>query len=915
MSLVEDYFQLQKKYESKYGTNTIVLLEKGSFYEVYGIDNDLEQSGQASNVSQVLNIQLTKANKKIEANNVHNPLMTGFPTISFKKNLKVLLEAGYTVVTYDQQELPTIRKVTNIYSAGTYIDEQINNSSNYICCIFLEYNINYSVGISFIELSTGTSNLYEYNLNDKTLLFENINRIVESYNPKEFLIVPCGIELFEIKHEINTKNKLIHSVQEIESEFRNINYQNDFLQKIYKLDTILTPLEEFNLERYKYASLSLVYLFQFCFEHNENVLNYVQDPILNTDEGKLILHNNAIYQLNIESYYNQSKNSISSLFDVVNNTSTPMGKRLLKSVLLNPITDIDELTRQYKDIENMKNSIDWYENQLKSIIDIERYHRKMSLKKLQPYEFVNLQSSYESINTILSQKHSSENYTSTFKIFFDKYLSMFNLSQMKSFTISDISENIFNEGTFTDIDDIQNNISNYKNKLENECKKLSNLINNKENIIKLEQSSKQGYYIYSTNNRCEQLQKIVKDEYSFKKESKTKCYITSDKINTWIDKLIKYQNKLKPIVTEKYVNLLIEFYEEFSEMFIYVSNLIAKIDVIKSKTKTAEKYNYCQPCIINSESSYINAKSMRHPIIECLDTDYDYVPNDVQLDNDNCGILLYGVNGSGKSCYSKAVGLCIVLAQSGHYVPCTEFFYSPFSKLYTRISGDDNIFKGQSSFFVEMGELKSIINYSDKKSIVIGDEVCKGTEDVSAVAIVGTTINHLLQNNTKFIFATHLHKLPSISILKNVKSLNIKHIAVEFTDTTIFTRKLKNGSGDLLYGLEIAHHILKNESFHNQAFKLRNELLNKSTRLMADKKSKYNSNLYVDHCQICNSTDKLEAHHIVFQSKNSTQKHRKSNLVVLCNQHHEEVHSKKLIIYGWKKTTEGKMLDYIYCSQ
>jgi len=301
---------------------------------------------------------------------------------------------------------------------------------------------------------------------------------------------------------------------------------------------------------------------------------------------------------------------------------------------------------------------------------------------------------------------------------------------------------------------------------------------------------------------------------------------------------------------------------------------------------------------------------MRHAIIECLDTDCDYVPNDITIDNENTGILLYGVNGSGKSCYSKAIGLCIVLAQSGHYVPCSSFNYSPFTKLYTRITGDDNIFKGHSSFFVEMSELKSILNYADSKSIVIGDEVCKGTEDVSAVAIVGTTIKHLIENQTKFIFATHLHKLPYISLLKGESRLKIKHITVEFDESTIFTRKLKDGTGDLLYGLEIAHSILRNESFHKRAFSLRNELLNKSSKLVADKKSKYNGQLYINHCQICGDKDDLEAHHIIFQSKSKIRKDRKSNLVVLCSTHHDKVHSNNLIVEGWRSTTDGKMLKY-----
>ena len=439
---------------------------------------------------------------------------------------------------------------------------------------------------------------------------------------------------------------------------------------------------------------------------------------------------------------------------------------------------------------------------------------------------------------------------------------------------------------------------------------MSNIINNKEVVFKIEYTCKNGYCIYSTQNRCDQLQKSVKDKYFFKKESKSKVCVSSDKINLCIENLTKYQTLIKPVLVEKYNNVLEKLSKKYYNVLKTIGNIISNIDIIKSKTKTSYLYNYCKPQIEECNGSYIKATNMRHAIIECLDTDCDYVPNDVNIDHNNCGILLYGVNGSGKSCYSKAIGLCVVLAQSGHYVPCDSFIYYPFTKLYTRITGDDNIFRGQSSFFVEMTELKSILNYADERSIVIGDEVCKGTEDISAVAIVGTTIKDLINKQTKFIFATHLHRLPQISILKDETKLKIKHITVEFDDCTIFTRKIKDGTGDILYGLEIAHSILQNEEFHHKAFNLRNELLNKSSKLIADKKSKYNSKLYIDHCQICGTRDDLEAHHIVFQSTSKVRKDRKSNLVVLCDQHHNHVHNGQINVQGWTSTTEGKMLKY-----
>lgn len=911
MTLNEEYFNLQDKYEKEYGEKTIVFLEKGMFYEIYGIDNSKEKRGQAYIVSQLLNIQLTKANKKIETNDINNPLMTGFPVLSLKKNIKILLENGYTIVTFDQEKKCTSqRKVSNIYSPSTYIEEHISSNSNYLCSMYLELNDGiYSCGLSFIDLSTGHTCIYENITKDRTLFFEDINRVIERYNANEYTVITINIDKNFIKKEINANNKLIHFNNNYTLEITKSNYQNEVLNKIYKYDNLVSLIEEFDLEKMIIGTASFINILQFCYEHNESILNNIQTPVIIQDEAKCILHNNALYQLNICSNQRKEK-GITCLFDVVNNTSTPMGRRLLREKILNPITNIENIQDNYDKIEIMIPNINWYENELKNILDIERYHRKLCIQKISLFELSNLQTSYNHINVILNQKYKSHNVTKEFEEYYKYYLETYKLCIMRTCNLNDLQENIFNDNIFPEIDLIQKNINQLVNNFEKEGKYLSNLLNQKENIIKFEYSSK-GYLFYSTLNRCEQLGKIVKDLYSFRKESKTKCCISSNKINKWIDELSKNQNALQPLIESFYFKTLEHITLKYKNMFLELNKIIANLDVIKSQAKTAIEHNYCKPYVYESDDGNIEAKEMRHAIIECLDHDCDYIPNDVSLNDVNHGILLYGVNGSGKSCYSKSIGLCIVLAQSGHYVPCTKFSYSPFTKLYTRITGDDNIFRGHSSFFVEMSELKSIINYADSKSIVIGDEVCKGTEDISAVSIVGTTIKHLLNNKTKFIFATHLHKLPNISILKDEKRLSINHIEIEFDETTIFTRKLKNGIGDLLYGLEIAHSILKNEQFHSDAFHLRNELLNKSSKIIADKKSKYNGNVYVNHCLICGKTDNLETHHIIFQSQSTIKKHRKSNLVVLCTEDHDRIHNGKITVIGWIKTTEGKMLKYI----
>ena len=211
---------------------------------------------------------------------------------------------------------------------------------------------------------------------------------------------------------------------------------------------------------------------------------------------------------------------------------------------------------------------------------------------------------------------------------------------------------------------------------------------------------------------------------------------------------------------------------------------------------------------------------MRHPIIERIQTDIEYISNDICLGKKNeetlNGMLLYGCNAVGKSSLMKAVGLNIIMAQTGMFVSSSEFRYSPFNYIFTRISDNDNIFKGQSSFAVEMSELRSILNRSDKNSIVLGDELCSGTESVSAQSIFAASVIKLAKKNINFVFATHLHELYKMSDIKeldNVKSYHLKVIFEEETKKLIYDRKLEEGNGPTIYGLEVCKAMVRSGIF------------------------------------------------------------------------------------------------------
>ena len=341
-------------------------------------------------------------------------------------------------------------------------------------------------------------------------------------------------------------------------------------------------------------------------------------------------------------------------------------------------------------------------------------------------------------------------------------------------------------------------------------------------------------------------------------------------------------------------------------MFEIINNFITNIDYINSCAKLAVKYNYVRPKLVENKYGYIKADKLRHPIIERI-IDHEYIPHDIEIgNNDLKGILLYGLNASGKSCLMKTIGLSVIMAQAGLFVPATNFTFTPYTSLYTRITGEDNMFKGLSSFSLEMMEINAILKRANRTTLVIGDEVCRGTEHISGNAIVATTILKLVEKKATFIFATHLHELINLTDIKKLTNVKAYHLAVRHDvekDMLIYDRQLQPGSGEQIYGIIVAKYIIHDRDFIDMANKIKNELMNTSESIIPNKQSRYNKEVYVSECYICKKTEELETHHIKHQKdchkgfsieKPHIKKNQVSNLVVLCDNCHDDVHSNKI---------------------
>lgn len=1031
-SILDEYLSTYKKYEEKYGKGrAIPIMQVGSFFELYATNSegpDLEK------IASLLNVVCTRKDKSVKQISKSNPLLVGFPTQALHKFLGILMNHGYTVIVIEQVTKPPNPKrgITGIYSPGTAIEHVNSSDSNNIICIYIEYEQQLNgkslpcCGLSSIDLTTGKSQIYEVcsTSDDANYALDEAYRFILATNPKEIVLY------FKPTTKLNqinmSEDKLVEYLELPENKLfkKGIplahtlkpNYKNEVLGKAFtNLST--TPLEELELAMLSYASASFVFLINYAYDHNINIINNISFPEHFVNDKYLILGNDAVRQLNIleTDYLDVPNKKIRSVFDVVDNTHTALGRRYLKNRLSYPLVAEKELNRCYDDIEFVleQNTYLIIQTFLREICDIERLERKMSLLLLQPSEMADFINSYKSVSCIFDQllekitkpiKNKKQNKTKQLKLskfskqpkesinistetsnetsnettnettienklikntmlpknkfikqleqFLEQTSKIFNLDELKIQNLSDIKKSFFAEGICKEADEIEKKINFGVNFMTNLSKVLSELISDK---VYLKKNDRDGYYFQLTKPRAAILKKkletnpIINVEgyefdskhLEFKNETKNAIKINLSSVEDKSDEIEGFKNKLYEIVITAYKNQLTLMYSEYHELFNEINNFVSYIDFITSNAKAAKEYNYVRPNIkkqaysgqtdsennsqTNQAHSYINTKDLRHPIIERI-IDHEYIPHDVSLGTEMKGMLIYGLNSAGKSSLMKAVGISLIMAQSGMFVPAKEYNFYPYKSCFTRITGNDNIFKGLSSFALEMTELGSILSRSGPNTLVIGDEICRGTEHVSGNSIVATSIIHLANSETSFIFATHLHELATIPEVKELENVKMFHIGVSYdekTDTIIYNRKLLEGTGEPIYGITVAKYIIKDANFINTANKIKNQLLKREEDIISNKKSKYNSEIFVYECQLCKKRNtkgyvsELETHHINFQkdcengfvkNKQHIQKDAKSNLIVVCNKCHDKIHNGELSVEGYVMTSKGKQI-------
>ena len=967
---VKDYFDIHTHYIKIFGKSTLILMQVGSFHEAYNTDTD---GPDLFYLGERINMTVTQKNKS-KPLSTSNPRMMGFPSYIVEDMVERIVSLGYTIIRIDQTSEPPNpkREVVGIFSPSTLLSTK--NTNNYLVCIIFDAlklktpNPILCIGLTAYDMSSGFGCCYETvsTTFDSMLALDNAIRFLEKYPPTETIYYfSNGITNIGTINRMTTDDIIKYiGIKEGMTTYKlsnpelviNAKYQNECIQKIFN-----NNLDSINLHAYNYARFALVGLLEFIKNHQPILLKKLSEPSYFDNNDVLFLGNKALDQLDVL----QSSEKPKTLYDIINYCHTPMGKRFLIDQLCNPLINPNKLNERYQIIDILMEDKFYTKisGEMHNIYDLPKIVRKMELNKVYPLELVHLYNSIEQINKVfkimrgIKDEHriiikknlgidkdisdklkQVNNYIkTTFDMDYISGLSFANYKEeKKNFIINDKYNNL--NSLMNDIDICTNFMDNLVTTLEKFIEEQNNKVIKKDcNAITLKNNDRDGHYMIITKRRCKILQdklnKMTKfnvggieinvKDLEFKDlPANNNTKITCKNITEYSDKVVSLKAKLAEEIKEafyKEVNIIIDSYKD---IIINASNIIKMLDFLNSGASVAYTNGYNKPTIIEEDISYFEATELRHPIVEIINTDTAYHPHNISLgknknDSNYNGILLYGINSSGKSTLMKSIGLAIIMAQIGYFVPAKTYTYSPYKNLFTRIVGNDNLFRGMSSFMSEMIELMAILKRNNNNTLVIADEICHSTEEKSANIIVAYMLETLDKNKTSFITATHLHSIAELPSVKNIKGIKTMHISViydEIKDTLIYSRELKEGQGDKYYGVMVAKYLMRNDDFNNRTKELENEYDNYHV-----KKSNYNKDLIMFECHLCHSKNHLESHHINFQKdcddvkvkeKPHIKRHAKYNLVILCSKCHDKIDRNEIVVNGWIKTSNGIELDY-----
>ena len=1014
--IYDEYFRLTREYKAKYGTNTIVLMQVGAFFEVYGLKRPDTGDVYGSSIMEMAEICQLNVSEKKSIYDGSQLLMAGFRDYTIDKYLTKLVDCGYTLPVFIQEKVgKTIKRVFDqVYSPGTIIScdtDALPSMTNNIMCIWMEIHKPFGkttkaaqsntreslvYGMSVVNIFTGKSSIFQYETPFfmNTTTFDELDRCLSVYSPSELLLISPfqGDELQRVVqysgiktgslHHINTNDKDDKVLMKKLKRCSEQTYIKQLIGSFYNEETYNICTE---FQRDAIATQSFCYLLNFIQEHNPNLIKRIAIPEFDNTSTRMILANHTLSQLNIiDDTITSSKQygNVSSVLSLLNKCCTPMGRRKFQYQLTNPTFNEEWLNIEYNMTtlmleDEQSHYIDAFRKLFGKVRDTEKICRQLVSSKIYPSSLYHL---YDSVNIIqqinmclyenpeiceylcsefFEKQHIGQSVTYVNDIctkitdFLHGNLILDACATTTSMTV--FPTNIIASGVSSEIDDITlkyksslaefEEIREYMNELMRKNEKTSDT-----EYVKLHETEKSGMSLQITTkratalkmymmkkenclpypsppmhqtqngnvfrehsgvesdvslgNQADRSQVVSISDLRFVKTSSSITTIESDRLIALSREILNSKDELNGAITKVYLEIIARFVSDLFVELEHVSKYIAKLDVIVCKSYIARQYNYCKPIIDCAASkSYVNAGGLRHCLIEHIQQNELYVANDVSvgMEDDINGFLLYGTNAVGKTSFIRALGISVIMAQSGLFVPCSQFLYKPYTAIFSRILGNDNIFKGLSTFAVEMSELRIILKMSDENSLVLGDELCSGTEMESALSIFVAGLMELNKKNCSFIFATHFHEVTGYSEVTEMPKLGLKHMEVTYNrelDCLVYNRVLKNGSGPRIYGLEVCKSLHLGQEFLETAYAIRNKYYPENRGELSNEPSVYNRRKVRGKCEICNNHIGEETHHLQ-QQKNadtngfigSIHKNHPANLLTVCEKCHDKIHS------------------------
>ena len=753
--------------------DALLLFRVGDFYETFGQD--------AVRTSQILGIVLTK-----RANGEGHIELAGFPHHSVDSYLPKLVRAGMRVAICDQLEDPKMvkgivkRGVTELVTPGVTFNDQVLNSkkNNFLLSLHKEKE---KYGIALVDISTGEFLVSEGNL-------EKLLHIVNTFDPSE-IIYQRSVQIPE-----QIKNRSAFKLEDWAFQY---NFAYEKLTNHFKTNS----LKGFGVENLPLAITAAGAIFAYLVEDtHHNLLAHITKLQIIPQEDYLMMDNFTLRNLEIVYPSNpQGK----SLLDIIDKTSTPMGGRLLRRRIILPLKSVDEIMRRLSLIDFLnENDHLKYEicQLLKSISDLDRLMGKLAAEKISPKELGYLRQSLINIHKIKALLHSHADVLAWLEPLFDleELIKFLQNHLNEELPVSIAKGNIIKEGVSEELDRLRNLQNKGRGFLDEMCQR--EIERTGITSLKIDFNNVFGYYIEVRNTHKDK----VPDDWVRKQTLvNAERYITEE-LKEYESQILGAEEKIGVLENSLYRNLC-------AETMVYIdqiqgnSNIIAQLDVAAGLSELAVAESYTRPVL--NDGYAIDLKEARHPIIEnALPLGEKYIPNDIFLDKDSQQIIMVtGPNMAGKSAILRQTAIVCLLAQIGSFVPAKHAEIGMLDKIFTRVGATDNISAGESTFMVEMNEAANILNNISERSLILLDEIGRGTSTYDGVSIAWAIAEYLHQHPTqsKTLFATHYHELNEMTV--NFERVKNFHVSIqENKGNIIFLRKLVPGGSEHSFGIHVA---------------------------------------------------------------------------------------------------------------